>query len=128
MSMITGRNNPRGDQWSESHVPSTAAQATVTKAAPGVGKFFVCKGIIATIACGATPQTPIQVYLRDGASGAGAILYAFTVAAPANGQGGVAIHNIDIRGSENTAMTFEFSGAGVSASQQVVTLIGETVK
>jgi len=112
------------NEWSVNNVPSTATQATVTKAAAGAGIRHVCKVISATIACGATAQTPIQIYLRDGATGTGTILWAATVAAPADGVGGIMFDNLNIMGSANTAMTLEFSGAGVTASQQVVTLAG----
>jgi hypothetical protein len=111
-------------EWAVTHVPATATQATITKAAGGANVRHVCKVISATIACGATAQTPIQIYLRDGATGVGTILWAASVAAPADGVGGVMFDSLSIMGSANTAMTLEFSAAGVTASQEVVTLAG----
>jgi hypothetical protein len=112
------------NEWTAVHAPTTATQATITKAAGGAGVRHVCKVITATLACGATAQTPIQVYLRDGATGAGTILWAATVAAIANGFASILFDNLSITGSANTAMTLEFSGAGVAASQEIVTLAG----
>jgi hypothetical protein len=109
--------------WSVYHVPATATQATITKAAVS-GYRHVCNSITATVAANSTAQTPLTVYLRDGATGAGTILWAGTVAAPANGLGGVCVGGLNIIGSENTAMTLEFSAAGVANSAQAVTLTG----
>jgi len=114
-------------QWTEVHVPAAATQATKTHAAES-SKRHVCTGIIATIACATTAQTPLKIYLRDGATGAGTILAAFTVAAPANGCGGVAFTGLSIYGTVGTAMTLEFSGVGVAASEQAVTLLGYTAE
>lgn len=127
---IQYRNQPNStvvdklNEWSANHVPATATQATITKAAAGAGVRHVCNVISATVACGATAQTPIQIYLRDGATGAGTILWAASVSAPADGVGGVMFSDLKIMGSANTAMTLEFSGAGVTASQEVVTMAG----
>ena len=111
-------------KWSVVHNPSTATQATITKAAGATGVRHVCTGITATIATGATAQTPITVYLRDGATGAGTIIWTGTLAAPANSVGVIAITDLYLPGSAATAMTLEFSAAGVTASLQAVTLTG----
>lgn len=113
--------------WTAVHVPSTATLATIAKAAGGTGKRHVCTAITATISCGATAQTPIQIYLRDGLTTAGTILWAITVAAPANGMGGISVTGLNIVGTANTAMTLEFSAAGVAASQEAITINGFTV-
>jgi hypothetical protein len=110
--------------WTSYHVPSTATQATIAKAAGGLTVRHVCNSITASISCGTTAQTPIQVYLRDGTTGAGTILWAATLAAPANGVGGVSVSGLYLVGTANTAMTLEFSAAGVTSSQEVVTLTG----
>jgi hypothetical protein len=110
--------------WSVYHAPAAATKATITKAAGGTGVRHVATMISATIACDSTAQTPLNVYLRDGATGAGTILWAGTVAAPANGNGGVAVPLPNVAGTENTAMTLEFSAAGVTASVEAVTLCG----
>lgn len=109
--------------WAVAHAPAAAAQATITKAAVA-GARHVCNAITATIACDSTAQTPITVYLRDGATGAGTVIWAGTVAAPANGLGGVCVTGLNIIGTVNTAMTLEFSAAGVTASVEAVSLSG----
>ena len=109
--------------WSQAHTPAAAAQATTTKAAVA-GTRHICNGISATIACAATPQTPITIYLRDGASGVGAVLFAATVAAPVNQGASSYLTDVNVVGTINTAMTLEFSAAGVAGSLQAVTLSG----
>lgn len=119
-AVVTGPGN-----WTVNHVPSTATQATKTKAAVAAQRH-VCSSITASISCGATAQTPILVYLRDGATGVGTILWAATLAAPANGASGISVTGLSIVGSVNTGMTLEFSAAGATATQQTVTLGGYT--
>lgn len=119
LGIVTGPTS-----WTAVHNPSTATQATIAKAAGGAGVKHVCTGIVATIATGTTAQTPLSVYLRDGASGAGTIIATGTLSAPANSGGVLALLGLHIVGSANTAMTLEFSGAGVTASLQAVTLMG----
>lgn len=113
--------------WTAVHAPAAATQATISKAAGGAGVRHIATGITATIACGATAQTPINVYLRDGATGAGAIIWAGAIAAPANGVGVITLTGLSIVGTANTAMTLEFSAAGVAASVEAVTLTGYDV-
>jgi hypothetical protein len=114
-------------EWTSVNIPAAATQATTTKAAGGAGVRHVCTGIVATVATGATAQTPISVFLRDGASGGGSIVFAAVVAAPANGTGVLALSGLHIVGSANTAMTLEFNAAGVTGSNEAVTLTGYSV-
>jgi hypothetical protein len=109
--------------WSVVHAPTSATQATINKAAVS-GFKHVCTAITATVACGATAQTPLNVYLRDGTTGAGTVLWSCTLSAPANGVGGLTVTGLSITGSTNTAMTLEFSAAGVAASVEAVSLSG----
>jgi hypothetical protein len=104
------------------HNPAAATQATATLAAV-TGRRRQCVGIIASIACGATAQTPLHVYLRDGLTGAGAIIGSAVLAAPANGVGVVPLLGLAIAGTTGNAMTLEFEAAGVAASVQSVTLL-----
>jgi hypothetical protein len=105
------------------HNPAAATQATITQASAGAGYRNVCFGIIASIACGATAQTPVHVYLRDGATGTGTIIASAVVAAPANNYGLIELFGLKIQGSLATAMTLEFEAAGVAASVESVTLL-----
>lgn len=106
--------------WAVEHNPAAATQATIAKAAAGENVRNVCRSITATIACGATPQTPIGVVLLDGATEK----WSAKLAAPANGVGVIAISGLWIVGSPNTAMTLQFAGAGVAASEQAVSMSG----
>lgn len=106
---------------SVTHEPAAATQATIGKAAVA-GVRHICKEISASIAAAATAQTPISVRLRDGATGAGTILWSMMLSAPANQCASVALTGLSIVGTPNTAMTLEFSGAGVANSQQTVNL------
>lgn len=111
------------NQWSVQHTPAAATQATITKAAVA-GSRHVCDSITVTLAAGATAQTPIQVVLRDGVTGVGAILWSAKLAAPVNGLAVVQLTDLGIPGTSGSAMTLEFTGAGVAASEQAVSMAG----
>lgn len=111
-------------EFAVNHEPAAATQATISQAAAGTGLRNVCRSITATIAVVGTPQTPIAVYLRDGATGAGTIKWTAKLAAPANGCAVLAVSDLWIVGSENTAMTLEFEGAGVANSEAAVAMTG----
>ena len=122
----TGRIVGEGG-WSVEHTPAAATQATISQAAAGTGVRNVCRSITATIAVQATVQTPIRVVLRDGATGAGTVLWSAKLAAPANGVGVVSATGHWV-GSENTAMTLEFTAAGVASSEAAVAMSGITAR
>lgn len=106
---------------SVTHEPAAATQATIGPVAKA-GVRHVCKSIGVSIACAGTAQTPISVRLRDDATGAGTILWSKKVSAPVNSCVNIDITGLSIVGSVNKAMTLEFSGAGVAASEQTVNL------
>jgi hypothetical protein len=122
MTGIEMCSSPAG--WVKNSAPAAATQATVTLAAGAAGVRHVCTSITASVATGATAQTPINVYLRDGATGAGAVLWAGCAAAPVNGSCVIAVPMVAIPGTAATAMTVEFSAAGVAASLEAVTMTG----
>lgn len=109
--------------WTETHYPSAATKATKSHAAES-GKRHVVTCVSATIATDSTAQTPIAVQLIDDTTP----LATWTVSAPANGQGGIALCGLKFIGTANKAMTLEFSGAGVSSSRQSVAMQGYTVR
>jgi hypothetical protein len=113
--------------WSIFHAPNAAIQATKTKAAVAA-KRHVLTGFSAVISCRSTAQdTEVEVYVRDGASGGGTVLWQGSVTCPAGDTRGFAISGLNLVGSENTAMTVEFSGAGVTDSKERVSAWGYTV-
>jgi hypothetical protein len=112
-------------EWSESDGPAAATQATCTRVNPGGGSRLVCRSITARVAAAGTAQTPLRVFLRDGATGAGTIIWQAVVACPVNSADGITL-TPNIVGSPDTDMTLEFAGAGVADSLLSVALSGFT--
>ena len=112
-------------EWSVEHRPATATQATISKAASPAGSH-VCKSITATIACVGTATGVEVVVLRDGATGAGTVLWSGLVSAPINSSNIITIGGLNIHGTKNTAMTLEFVAAGATSSFESVAMTGYT--
>lgn len=114
-------------QWSASHAPAANTKATASQVAV-VGKRHFCRSIAATIAAGATAPTAgtVTLTLRDGATGAGTILWQVTlgVTATAGATTTFALSGLCIAGSTNTAMTLEFSAAGGANTLESVSMTG----
>lgn len=119
----------RPGDWSVNHVPAAATVATITRAAGAAGVRHVCTSIDAALVIPATANQPaITLNLRDGATGAGTILWSrrFGVGAAIAGdaQQEVSLSGLNIVGSAATAMTLEFSAAGVATTLQSVAMTG----
>lgn len=118
--------------WAQGAAPGANAQATTTKAAAGAGFRHVCTGITASFVgdgAGAPSAVDVLALLRDGTTGTGTILWAAGFALPAvAGSPGfsLALSGLTIRGTENTAMTLEFTAAGGANTVEVVGLQGAT--
>jgi hypothetical protein len=111
-----------------SSTPGSATQATATQAAAGTGFRNVCRSISATLAAGSTAQaSALALNLRDGASGAGNVLWSKQVILPVNGLWEVDLTGLDIVGSPATAMTLEFSAAGAAGTFESVSMKGYQV-
>lgn len=110
--------------WSVTNTPAANTQATVTKAAGGTTVRHVATSITACFV-GTVTAAPVQINLRDGASGAGTILRTWFIGIPtANGGDCVNLSGLNITGSANTAMTLEFVAAGGANTNETVTLTG----
>ena len=112
--------------WSAVSTPATGAQATATRAAGGAGVRHVAWGIIVSFGAIAAPvATSLLWNLRDGATGAGAILASGRIAVPAAAAitDTFELSPLNIPGSAATAMTLEFS-ALLAGLDEGVTLIG----
>lgn len=113
--------------WAVNHVPATATQATISKAAVAATRH-VCTAISWSLCVDGTNAQAVirKIYLRDGATGAGTILMAWAVniAVATGNPVTFSISDLNIVGSVNTAMTLEFDAAGVTGSQQTVNLVG----
>jgi hypothetical protein len=103
------------------HEPASATKATITVAA-AAGVRHLCSGISASVAAGATAQTPVHVRLIDGGTGGAAIIWTLCLSAPVNTCDWIEETGLAILGSINTAMTLEFEAAGVAGSFETVTL------
>lgn len=110
--------------WAVSHAPAAATQATCTKAAGGAGVRHICTSLAVTVAAAGTAQTPITVSLRDGATGAGTVLWSQQVQLPINGVWSVSLDSLNIVGSAATAMTLETSAAPAAAVIAAVAMTG----
>lgn len=127
MNPVGGRLNGFGD-WSQGHTPAANTQATTSKAAGGTGVRHVCTSISITLLGGTSAPTAAftEVYLRDGATGAGTILWEQTLGVPATAGATTTVNlaPLNIIGSSNTAMTLEFSGASGANTVQSVAMSG----
>lgn len=115
-------------QWSINHTPVANTQATISRAA-AAGQRHVCKSITATlIGLAASAEATVLVNLRDGATGAGTILWStrLLVVGGTGSQTGVSLSDLNIVGSVNTAMTLEFAAAGGASTFEAVALTGIT--
>lgn len=112
-------------QWSAVNIPGAdATRSTVGRAAGGAGVRHVCNSISATMATGANAQTVLSLFLRDGVSGGGTVLWGKQVILPISGLWEVNLSGLNIVGSANTAMTLEFNAAGVVGCYQSVAMTG----
>lgn len=115
-------------KWSAFSAPAAATQATATRAAGAAGVRHVAAFIRAKFTIPPTVNQPrIQLNLRDGASGAGTIIW------QENFGVGVAVVDaleqtinipVDLIGTAATAMTLEFSAAGAATTLQSLSLFG----
>lgn len=110
-------------QWAIQQTPGSATQATITRAAGGAGVRHVCNSIsISLLAVAAQGQ--IIFNLRDGASGAGTILWSISVIALAGDSKQITISGLQIFGTANTAMTLESAAAPAATNFATVALTG----
>lgn len=117
--------------WSVANNPAANTRATITRAAGGAGVRHICTSIAGVFLtdAGAAPAS-VLLQLRDGASGAGTVLWEqrMSTAGLAVGQViSIALSGLQIFGTANTAMTLEFSAAGGAATFEGVALTGYSV-
>lgn len=111
--------------WTIIHEPAVATQATIAKGAGAAGVRHVLKSYAATLTCNGTAGTPLFFRIRDGACGAGTIVWTASVGCPVNGAALlVSPPGLTIVGTAATAMCAEFSGAGAAATQETVSAAG----
>lgn len=109
-------------EWALDSQPAAATQATVTRAAVAAQRH-VCRSISVSLAAVAA-QGIIRFNLRDGASGAGTVLWSTAMVVLAGDSKQVTISGLNIFGSVNTAMTLESSAAPAAGNFAQVSLSG----
>lgn len=114
-------------EWSINHTPADNVQATITRAAVANARH-VCRSISGNvIGLTGAAETTVLLNVRDGATGAGTILWSQRLLVIASGVTGFSLSGLNIVGSVNTAMTLEFSAAGGASTNESVALTGFTV-
>lgn len=124
-----GGNRRYKESWVVSHLSSANAQATASRAADSAGyhramsmSYTMCPASASMVATNA-----VAVKIRDGATGAGTVLWAEKIIGP-GGETTRGSHRFinGLRGTKNTAMTVETSGSPGSDVILAVNLEGET--
>jgi hypothetical protein len=110
--------------WAIEQHPAAAGTPSISQAAAADPMRNVCKSLTVSIACGATAQTPIRAFLRDGASGAGTILWSGAFAAVAGAAFSISARGA-WKGSPGVAMTLEFEGALAANVLGTVSMSGD---
>lgn len=111
------------DVWSIQNTGAATVAATVSRAAVAATKHCIFQ-ITISHAAGATAGTPVTYVVRDGATGAGTILWAATISSPANTSKEMTVGGLNLVGTANTAMTIESITVGAAATIQSVTAQG----
>lgn len=132
LNTTTGPANVVTDpvRWTVTSTPAVSLQASASKAAGGTTVRHVADCV--TFSAGATTApalTKLNINLRDGATGAGTIKKSWTVVIPAATGTNVppfGLCDLGIVGSQNTAMTLEFSSLLANVFQDV-TLVGHSL-
>lgn len=131
-NQIGGQISEKGSRWSAVSQPAANSQATASIAAEaGVRHVADCIGFSADSAAAITAAN-VTVNLRDGATGAGTVIWTYSHSLPTAAALGVQevpvqhLCGLNLVGTTNTAMTFEFS-AGVTGSIESANLSGYNI-
>jgi hypothetical protein len=108
--------------WSVQHQPAAATAATISRAAVATRRH-VATGLTVCVS-GVAAQPTLVFNLRDGATGAGTILWSARLMAPLGSGQCVVLSGLSIPGSVNTAMTLESAAAPAATNFATVSLQG----
>jgi len=115
----------RPGDWAIGQTPAAATQATISRAAGAAGVSHVATSISVAVSTVGTAQTAALVFvLRDGATGAGTVLWTLQVSLPVNTTWSFALSSLNIVGTAATAMTLETVAAPAAAVFASVSLTG----
>lgn len=112
--------------WPITSAPAANTQATATKAAGGGGFRHVLTTICADVNAVAAVAAPLVLVVRDGATGVGTILWQRRLTAVIGTTASVQLSGLAIVGSDNTAMTVEFTAAPGATNFETVSATGYT--
>lgn len=132
VNQIGAAIHEKGSRWVVSSDPATSSQATASIAAEAGVRHVVDCVTFAEASGGAVTGATHFLSLRDGAAGAGTILIQWVVAIPTAAGTGIqgitpqSFCGLNLVGTTNTAMTFEFD-AGVTNAIETVSISGFNV-
>ena len=114
-----------GGKWQITNTPSvnTAATANVTAGTTGGVAIRLCA---LQVSLGGTAVGAAQAVVRDGATGAGTIIWSGQLACSANGSSIIALAGLDLRATSGT-LTIETTGAGGANTNLAVNAQGDIV-
>ena len=114
--------------WSISNRGSAGGAATVSLSAPSGGASSNLTARLRALQCSVagTAAGTDQLVVRDGATGAGTIIWSQDLSVPANGYAGVNLADLDLRASPGNALTVEFVN-GVASDREDVNAQGDWV-
>ena len=112
---------PTAQEVSVFSTPAAGTQATCSFAAPSALQRWVCTSISATLS--GTAAGTATLNLRNGATGAGTIIWSKQVTIPANGIWECNLADLLLPGVYGAAMTLEFA-AGVATDIEAVAMTG----
>jgi hypothetical protein len=121
--------NPILSTWAINSSPATNTVATVSRASQA-GQRNVLTGFCATFSnLGNAASGTGTVNIRDGATGAGTLLWTFDfgLSATVGSTQFVALGDLRIVGTVATAMTIEFTAAGGAGTSEKVNICGFSI-
>lgn len=104
--------------------PAVSVQATASLAVAGATQRWICTSISATFSAVVAQAAAVLLNLRNGASGAGSIIWSKQVSLPAGGVWEVNLTDLSIPGAYGAAMTLEFGAAGAAGNFESVAVTG----
>lgn len=137
-STTTARNSigaqviEKGSRWAVNSQPAASSQGTASIAAEAAVRHVVDCISFSGDSGGAVTAANVVLNLRDGATGAGTVIWSYVASFPtaaALGLQEIAPHSVcglNLVGTTNTAMTFEFS-AGVTNALEAAAISGYNI-
>lgn len=113
--------------WTLTSAPAVNTVATATRAAGAAGVRHVLTSICADLNCVSAVTVPLVLVVRDGATGAGTILWQRRLTGTAGTTTKIEMTGLNIVGTAATAMTVEFTAAPALTDFETVSATGYSV-